>query len=67
MSISLADDMRRLFNGFFKNGTSNGSPKYSYNNDEFLKANGKTLEDCDFECEYFFCFAISGAVELSIN
>ena len=41
---------------FFQSGTSNGSPKYSYNNDEFLKANGKTLDDCDFECEYFLDF-----------
>ena len=44
----------RIFQRIFQNGTSNGSPMYSYNNDEFLKANGKTIADCDFECEYLF-------------
>ena len=67
MLISKTDDMRRLSYGIFQNGTSNGSPKYSYNNEEFLRANGKTHEDCDYECEYFFSFAIIGAVEPLIN
>ena len=41
---------------------------YSYNNDEFLKANGKTLEDCDFECKHLYViFAIDGAQEQIIK
>ena len=41
---------------------------YSYNNDEFLKANGKTLKDCDFECKHlFYIWVMGGAREQYIN
>ena len=57
-----------MFKIIIQNGTSNGSPMYSYNNDEFLKANGKTLDDCDFECKHLLViFVIDGAREQNIN